>query len=168
VIFLVMNVTHGGSFLPTSSAWTVPSIVCVAGVALLVALANAVRRPVEPHSFASARRSCGPSSNVHQGHDRHHQRVGASVVRSRAGRCNALIVGGVIGLLCEQAALHVGTAQVSQTFIVIVDPVVSVALGIWLYRERLHHGALNLTIGVMAFALMCAGIVALTRTRRHQ
>jgi fumarate reductase subunit D len=76
----------------------------------------------------------------------------------------ALIVGGTVGLLCEQAALHVGPLSVSQTFIVIVDPVVSVALGIWLYRERLHHGALHLTIGVLAFAVMCAGIVALTRT----
>jgi len=64
----------------------------------------------------------------------------------------ALIVGGVVGLLCEQAALHVGPLSVSQTFIVIVDPIVSVALGIWIYRERLHHGALHLTIGVVAFA----------------
>jgi fumarate reductase subunit D len=76
----------------------------------------------------------------------------------------ALILGGIVGLLCEQAALHVGPLSVSQTFIVIVDPVVSVALGIWLYRERLHHGGLHVTIGVLAFAVMCAGIVALTRT----
>jgi len=53
---------------------------------------------------------------------------------------------------------------VSQTFIVIVDPIVSVALGIWLYRDRLHHGALHISIGVVAFAVMCAGVVALTRT----
>jgi fumarate reductase subunit D len=75
-----------------------------------------------------------------------------------------LIVGGVIGLLCEQAALHVGPLSVSQTFIVIVDPIVSVVLGVWLYRERLHDGALHLSIGASAFAVMCAGIVVLTRT----
>jgi fumarate reductase subunit D len=45
-----------------------------------------------------------------------------------------------------------------------MDPVVSIVLGVWLYRERLHHGALHLSIGVVAFAAMCAGIVALTRT----
>ena len=76
----------------------------------------------------------------------------------------ALIVGGIVGLWCEQAALHVGPLSVSQTFIVIVDPIVSVALGIWLYRERLHHDALHLSIGVIAFAVMCGGIIALTRT----
>jgi fumarate reductase subunit D len=76
----------------------------------------------------------------------------------------ALIIGGVVGLLCEQAALHVGPLSVSQTFIVIVDPLVSVALGIWLYRDRLHHDALHVSVGVVAFAVMCAGIVALTRT----
>jgi fumarate reductase subunit D len=58
----------------------------------------------------------------------------------------------------------VGPLSVSQTFIVIVDPIVSVALGVWLYRERLHHDVLHLSIGVIAFAVMCAGIVALTRT----
>jgi fumarate reductase subunit D len=76
----------------------------------------------------------------------------------------ALIVGGILGLLCEQAALHVGPLSVSQPFIVIVDPVVSVVLGIWIYHERLRAGAVHLSIGVLAFAVMCAGVVVLTRT----
>jgi len=164
VIFLVMTSPHGGSFLPTSSAWTVPSIVCVAGVALLVALAQRGSPARRAALFASATAVMWA--------------LEATFIKATTDTISALgfggaftrwpvyalIVGGVIGLLCEQAALHVGPLSVSQTFIVIVDPVVSVALGIWLYRERLHHGALNLTIGVMAFALMCAGIVALTRT----
>src|SRR5580704_9032269 len=40
VIFLVITSPRGGSFLPRTSAWTAPSIVCVAVAALLVVLAQ--------------------------------------------------------------------------------------------------------------------------------
>jgi fumarate reductase subunit D len=164
VIFLVVSAPRGGSFLPTSSAWTTPSIVCVAGVALLVALAQRGSPARRAALFASATAVMWA--------------LEATFIKATTDTISALgfggmftrwpvyalIVGGIVGLLCEQAALHVGPLSVSQTFIVIVDPIVSVALGIWLYRERLHHDALHLTIGIVAFAVMCAGIVALTRT----
>jgi hypothetical protein len=164
VIFLVMTSPHGASFLPTSSAWTVPSIVCVAGVAALVALARRGSPARRAALFASATAIMWA--------------LEATFIKATTDTISALgfggaftrwpvyalIVGGVLGLLCEQAALHVGPLSVSQTFIVIVDPVVSVTLGTWLYRERLHHDALHLTVGVVAFVVMCVGIVALTRT----
>lgn len=49
----------------------------------------------------------------------------------------AFIVCGVVGLVCEQSALHVGPLRSSQTAIVIVDPIVSVVLGAWIFGERL-------------------------------
>jgi fumarate reductase subunit D len=164
VIFLVTTSPRGASLLPHTSAWTVPTIVCVAGVALLVALAQRGSPARRAALFASATAIMWA--------------LEATFIKATTDTISALgfggaftrwpvyalIVGGIVGLLCEQAALHVGPLSVSQTFIVIVDPVVSVALGIWLYRDRLHHGALHLTIGVVAFALMCVGIVALTRT----
>lgn len=76
----------------------------------------------------------------------------------------ALIVGGAIGLLCEQTALHVGPLKVSQPLIVIVDPLVSVALGVGLYREHLQGGTVRATLAALGFAAMCAGVVALTRS----
>lgn len=163
-IFLAVTSPRGGSFLPRSSAWTAPSIVCVVGVGLLVALARRGSPTRRAALFASATAVMWA--------------LEATFIKATTDTISslgfggafarwplyALIAGGVLGLLCEQAALHVGPLSVSQTFIVIVDPVVSVALGIWLYRERLHHDALHLTIGVAAFAAMCVGIVALTRT----
>lgn len=164
VTFLVAASPHGGSFLPQSSAWSVPSIVCVAVIALLIALAQHGSPARRAALFASATAVMWA--------------LEATFIKATTDTISALgfggmftrwpvyalIVGGIIGLLCEQAALHVGPLSVSQTFIVIVDPVVSVVLGIWLYRERLHDGALHITIGVVAFAVMCVGIVALTRT----
>ena len=164
VIFLVVTAPRGSSFLPTSSAWTTPSIVCVAGVALLVALAqrgSPVRRAA---LFASATAvTWALEATFIKATTDTISALGFGDVFTR-WPVYALIVGGIVGLLCEQAALHVGPLSVSQTFIVIVDPIVSVALGVWLYRERLHHDALHLTVSAVAFAVMCTGIVALTRT----
>ena len=47
----------------------------------------------------------------------------------------ALVVGAVAGTLLQQAALHVGPLKVSQPFLVIIDPVVSIALSVWLFAE---------------------------------
>ena len=149
---------------PKSSTWTTPTILCVAVVAVLIVLAQRGSPSRKAALFASATAVLWA--------------LEASFIKATTDTITALgfwgaferwpiyalIVGGMLGLLCEQAALHVGPLSVSQPFIVIVDPVVSVVLGIWLYHERLRDGAAPLSIGVLAFVVMCAGIVVLTRT----
>ena len=61
----------------------------------------------------------------------------------------AFILCGGVGLYCEQAALHVGPLSVSQPFIVIVDPLVSVLLGVVLFAERWRGGPSHLIAGVV-------------------
>jgi drug/metabolite transporter (DMT)-like permease len=76
----------------------------------------------------------------------------------------ALAVGGVAALFLEQAALHVGPLRVSQPFLVIIDPIVSVALSVWLFEEKFTSDAAVLAVAAVAFAVMCAGVVLLTQT----
>jgi EamA domain-containing membrane protein RarD len=76
----------------------------------------------------------------------------------------ALAVGGVAALFLEQAALHVGPLRVSQPFLVIIDPIVSIALSVWLFGERFTADAAVLAVAAAAFAVMCAGVVLLTQT----
>jgi drug/metabolite transporter (DMT)-like permease len=76
----------------------------------------------------------------------------------------ALAVGGVAALLLEQAALHVGPLRVSQPFLVIIDPIVSIALSVWLFRQHFASDAAVLAVAAAAFAVMCAGVVLLTQT----
>jgi drug/metabolite transporter (DMT)-like permease len=76
----------------------------------------------------------------------------------------AFVIGGILGLFAEQAALHVGPLKVSQPFIVIVDPLVSIVLGVWLFGERLSGGAAHDAIGVLGFVVMSFGVVLLTQT----
>ena len=76
----------------------------------------------------------------------------------------ALAVGSVAALLLEQAALHVGPLRVSQPFLVIVDPIVSIGLSIWLFGEHFTSNGAVLALAAVAFAVMCAGVVLLTQT----
>jgi len=69
----------------------------------------------------------------------------------------AFVLCGVAGLLCEQSALHVGPLRNSQTAIVVVDPVVSVALGIWIFHERLGG---SLLAHAVAFSSLVVALAA--------
>ncbi len=70
---------------------------------------------------------------------------------------------GIIGTVLTQAALHVGPLGVSQPLMVIVNPVVSIGLSVWLYGEHFTGGARKSPPG-MGFALMVVGVVFLART----
>lgn len=76
----------------------------------------------------------------------------------------ALAAGSVAALFLTQAALHVGPLRASQPFLVIVDPIVSIFLSVWLFGERFTSGAAVLALAAAGFAVMCAGVVALTQT----
>ena len=76
----------------------------------------------------------------------------------------ALAVGGVAALFLEQAALHVGPLRVSQPFLVIIDPIVSIALSVWLFEESFSSDAAVLAVAAAAFAVLCAAVVLLTQT----
>ena len=76
----------------------------------------------------------------------------------------ALAAGAVVGTLLQQAALHVGPLKVSQPFLVIIDPVVSIALSVWLFAENFTSNAAVLALAAAAFAVMCTGVVLLTQT----
>ena len=76
----------------------------------------------------------------------------------------AMAVGGIAGVVLEQAALHVGPISVSQPLMVIVDPVVSIGLGVWLFREQFTHDPLVLAVAAVSFVAVGIGVVGLVRT----
>ena len=49
-------------------------------------------------------------------------------------------------------------------FIVIVDPIVSIALSVWLFAEHFTANGAVLALAAAGFAVMCAGVVVLTQT----
>jgi hypothetical protein len=58
------------------------------------------------------------------------------------------------GAWVSAASATVGCVALSQPFIVIVDPIVSIALSVWIYGETFSATAARLAVGATAFATM--------------
>jgi len=75
----------------------------------------------------------------------------------------ALAVGGALGVLLEQDALQSGPLRTAQPMLVIVDPMVSIALSVWLFDEHFVMDPGTLAIAATAFCAMCAGVVLVSQ-----
>ena len=163
-LFIAMAEPSGGSALPTSRAWA-SATAAVAGAATLLALLGL--------RGSSARRaaSLGASAST----------LWALVATFIKATTDTLVQFGVSGMfthwpvyalavtglaaeVLNQAALHVGPLSISQPFIVIVDPVVSIALSVWIFGETFTSDVARLALGSFAFAAMCVAVTVLART----
>ena len=163
--FLAAYEPSGGS-AATSEAWVWATVVTTSCVAVLAAL-GAYRRG------SAARRAAllGAAASV----------LWALVATFIKATTDTLTQSGVGGMFTHwpvyalaaaaltaeflnQAALHVGPLSWSQPFIVIVDPIVSIALSVWIYGETFAPNAMRLAVGAVSFAVMCGAVVLLTRT----
>lgn len=163
-LFLVTSAPSGSPLSPSPSTWRAAVLVGLALTALLVisARTGSPSRRAGLYAGATAVMWALEATFIKATTDVIAQH-GFSAAISR-WPLYALIIGGVAGLLCEQAALHVGPLKISQPVIVIVDPIVSIILGAWIFDEHLHLGVAHLTASAIAFAAMCAGVVVMTRT----
>jgi drug/metabolite transporter (DMT)-like permease len=75
----------------------------------------------------------------------------------------ALATAAIAGTLLEQAALHVGPLSVSQPLLVVINPLASIALSIWLFDERFTRSPARITIALLSFAVMAVGVTVLSR-----
>ena len=73
----------------------------------------------------------------------------------------ALVATALAAEFLDQAALHVGPLSISQPFIVIVDPIVSIALSVWIFGETFTPHVVQLAVGSFAFAAMCVAVTVL-------
>ncbi|HEY6492005.1 MAG TPA: DMT family transporter [Trebonia sp.] len=74
----------------------------------------------------------------------------------------ALAVGGAAGVILEQFALQAGPLRAAQPMMVIIDPITSIALSVWLFGEYFVLNAAALTTAAVAFCVMCGGVVLLS------
>jgi drug/metabolite transporter (DMT)-like permease len=76
-----------------------------------------------------------------------------------------LVVAGGIGLLLAQLAFQSGPLTASLPAIATVDPLLSVAIGVWVYDERLNRGPWAVGAEVGFLALMSLAAVMLSRVQ---
>ena len=74
----------------------------------------------------------------------------------------ALLATGVIGLFLIQSSFHAGPITSSQAAITIIDPIVSVVIGIYLFHDRLETAGWRLPVEVVAIVVVIAGVLLLS------
>ncbi len=75
----------------------------------------------------------------------------------------AAIASGVLGTVILQAAFAAGPLAASQSALLIVDPLASIAIGIELFGEQLNHSPAAIVAQVLSLGVLCTGVVLLSR-----
>jgi drug/metabolite transporter (DMT)-like permease len=73
-----------------------------------------------------------------------------------------LVATGVLGLFLIQSSFQAGPITASQSAITIIDPIVSVVIGIYLFHDRLDTAGWRLPAEAVAVVLLVAGIYVLS------
>ena len=163
-VFLVMSEPKGGHPAATAQAW-LPALLlfgCLtAALTLLARRGSPLRRGAlyaASSGIAAALMATFLKSST--------EVLGQSGVMATLGQAvlYGLIVAMIIQVVLTQAALHYGALGVSQPLMVIVNPFVSIILGIWIYGEHFAGGAWKVAVGAAGFATMVVGVVFLART----
>ena len=162
--FVVIDEPRGGVSNPSAHAW-IAAVAVLGGLAVALALAargGSSRRQAALYGIAAAITWALVATFI--------KAASETLTESGVGALfthwpvYALAGGGLAGVVLTQAALHVGPLSVSQPLLVIVDPSISVVLSVWLFQEHYTGGAVATAGTVVGFVVMCAGVVALTRT----
>jgi hypothetical protein len=163
-VFIVAAEPRGGQAVPHSGDW-VASILACAGVAGVLALAGTQGSPVRRAVLFATSSSVVwalESTFIKAMTDTLTQHgIGGAFLRWPV---YAVAVAGVAGTLLTQTALHVGPLRASQPFLVIVDPLVSIVLSVYLFGEYFTSDVVDLTVASVSFVVLCIGVVLLTRT----
>jgi drug/metabolite transporter (DMT)-like permease len=162
-VFLISGEPTDGRSTPTSHHWVTAMLACCAVAALLALLAHWGSPGMRAALYATA---CAVM-----------WALVATFIKATTDTLTefgvagmfahwpvyALALGSVVALFLQQTALHVGPLRFSQPFLVIVDPIVSIALSVWLYEEHFTTDAGVLATAAASFAVMCGAITLLTQ-----
>lgn len=163
-VFIVAGEPTGGHSTPDSRHWIGAIVACGAGAGILAVLAQRGSPGWRAAAYgASAATIWALVATFIKAATDTYTQFGVAGMFTR-WPIYALTAGGVAGTLLQQAALHVGPLRVSQPLLVIIDPIVSIALSVWLYDEHFTSDGAVLAVAAIAFAVMCAGVVLLTHT----
>jgi drug/metabolite transporter (DMT)-like permease len=76
----------------------------------------------------------------------------------------ALIVAGAVGMLVTQSAFQAGPLRASLPMLTVVDPVVSILIGVTVFHEHIDQTPWKVLVEVAASAVLVAGVVVLGRS----
>jgi hypothetical protein len=163
-VFLAMSEPKGGHPFPDSHAWVTACVTTVGGAAVLVLLGlrGSPERRAALLGSATAVMWALVAAFIKTTTETLSQFGVAGMFTHWP--VYALAAAGLVSEILEQVTLHAGPLSMSQPFLVIVDPIVSIGLSVWIFGEYFTENGLRLTLGSIAFVAMCGAVAVLTRT----
>jgi hypothetical protein len=162
--FLAMTNAGGGTTFPTTSGWIIVICACAGGVGICVACTGlSSSRPWRSAWFGSAAAISFSLSAAF---------TKATTILFANGFWQiftywepyAIVVAGLAGLILTQDAFRAGPITASQATLTIVDPIVSIVIGVGLFDDELRGGIGALALDATALLVMCAGLFVLTQS----
>jgi drug/metabolite transporter (DMT)-like permease len=163
-VFLVAADPHGGAATATTRQWVVVIGVCAVIVLGLVGLARGGSPTRKAAVLAVATALTWALTAVFIKVTTDTLASFGVVGMMLHWQVYAFIICGAAAIVLQQSALHVGPLSVSQPLVVVVDPIISVILSVWLFNERLTGNPAQLVVAIAAFAVVAGGVVVLSLT----
>ena len=163
-VFLVMSEPKGGHTGPTGRAW-LPALLTFGGLTVALTLLASRGSPVKRGALYAS--GSGIAAAILATFLKSATDVlgdNGVVATFKTWTLYTLIATVAVEVVLTQAALHYGRLAISQPIMVIVNPFVSVVLGIWLYGEHFEGGGWKVLLGGLGFTTMVVGVVFLART----
>ena len=163
-LFLATSEPQGGRAIPASHAWLSASAATIGAAALLTLLSmrGTPQRRAALLACATAIMWALVATFIKTMTDNLSQfGIGGMFLHWPV---YALAASAIAAEILQQAMLHVGPLSVSQPILVIVDPLMSIVLSVWIFEEYFTESAPRLVLGSASFITMSAAVAVLTRT----
>jgi len=162
--FLAVSNAGGGTTVPTTSGWIIVTSVCVGAV--IVCLVCTGLRSSRPWRSAWFGAAAAISFSLSAAFTKATTILFSQGFWQLFGHWEpyAIMVAGLAGLVFTQDAFHAGPITASQATLTIVDPIVSIIIGIGLFDDELRGGIGALAFDAVALLVMCAGLFVLTQS----
>jgi len=161
--FLAMSDAGGGSTIPSTGGWVIVIGACCGAILICLLCTRTGSRPWRSAWFGAAAAISFA--------------LGASFTKTTTILFSGgfwqifghwepygIVVAGLAGLVLTQDAFHAGPITASQATLTIVDPIVSIVIGVGLFDDELRGGIGALAFDAGALLVMCVGLFVLSQS----
>ncbi len=161
--FFLAAQPKGGQAMPTNHQWVVAYLVLFAGITVCIVAALRGPRWWRAAAFGAATAVTAAFSAALTKATTNYITEGWGHVFDHA-QPYLLAVTGIGTVFLLQNALHAGPITASRTTLVTLNPLISIALGITLFADRLRSGPVWVPLEIAALAVLVVGVVVLARS----
>jgi drug/metabolite transporter (DMT)-like permease len=163
-VFLAVSDQGGGNAVPRASDWVEVIVACAVGIAVSIALASRGSRSWRSAWYgAAAGMSFALCASFIKSATNLLSHGGVAYLMQHFQPYGVAVAGG-LGLFLAQCSYRAGPITTSQASLLIVDPIVSIIIGVELFGDNLRGGKGALALDAVALAVMCGGLFVLSHS----